>query len=185
MWQGWRSVRRKRWTTQAESNENRDEVSIGWRDFFRVFCSVWVTLVCSVVSSESALIGSSSPVSRSSSSSNYTSFSQPVLSGFAFLFLLWLGSATDYSTHTPTTTPFQYRGGCLQGGQEEFFFTGDGSIRFEVSREIIPTCCQYEYFFWLTTKEQFPYCPYSSCLRLLYDCHEWHRPLRIRIQVKV
>ena len=59
--------------------KKRDEVSIRWRDFFRVFSSVWVTLVCLVVSSESALIGSSSPVSRSSSLSNYILFS-PLLS---------------------------------------------------------------------------------------------------------
>ena len=54
------------------------------------------------------LIGSSSPVSRSSSSSNYIWFLPSVLSGLAFLFLFWLGSATDHSTHTPTTTHFHY-----------------------------------------------------------------------------
>ena len=91
--------------------KKRAEVSIRWRDFFRVSCSVWVTLVCSVVSSESALIGSSSPVSRSSPSSNYILF--PPLLFFslcllAFLFLFWLGSATGHRSHTPTTTPFQY-----------------------------------------------------------------------------
>ena len=55
--------------------KKRAEVSIRWCDFFRVFCSVWFTLVCSVVSSKSALIGSSSPVSRSSSSSKHILFS--------------------------------------------------------------------------------------------------------------
>ena len=57
--------------------QKRAEVSIRWRNFFRVYCSVWVTLVCSVVSSESALIGSSSPVPRSSPSRNYILFSPP------------------------------------------------------------------------------------------------------------
>ena len=75
--------------------------------------SVWVTLVCWVVSSESALIGSSSPVSRLLSSSNYILFSPLLffsLCPLAFLFLSWLGSAADYRPHTPPLlcTPFQY-----------------------------------------------------------------------------
>ena len=77
---------------------------VRWRDFFMVFSSVWVTLVCSVVSSESALIGSSSPVSRSLSSSNYILFSPLLvfsLCPLAFLFVFWLGSAADYRSHTP------------------------------------------------------------------------------------
>ena len=90
-------------------DKKRDEVSMRWHDFFRVFCSVWVTLVCSVVSSESALIGSSSPVSRSSSSSNYILFSPPsVFCLLAFLLLFWLGSASYHRSHTPITTPFHY-----------------------------------------------------------------------------
>ena len=61
------------------------------------------------VSSGSALIGSSSPVFRSSSSSNYILFSPPsVLYLLAFLLLFWLGSATGHRSQTPTTTPFQY-----------------------------------------------------------------------------
>ena len=55
-----------------------------------------------------ALIGSSSFVSRLSSSSNYIWFSPSVLYGVAFLFLFWLGSATDHSAHTPTTAHFYY-----------------------------------------------------------------------------
>ena len=57
----------------------------------------------------SALIGSPSPVSRRSPSSNYVLFSSLlflVLHLFAFLFLFWLGSATDHRPHTPTTTPY-------------------------------------------------------------------------------
>ena len=89
--------------------KRRAELSIRWRDFFRVFGSVWVTLVCSVVSSESTLIESSFPVSRSSSASNYILFYPPsVLRLLAFLLLFWLGSATGHRSHTPTTTPFQY-----------------------------------------------------------------------------
>lgn len=33
------------------------------------------------------------------------------MSGLAFLFMYWLGSATDYSAYTPTITPFQCSGG--------------------------------------------------------------------------
>ena len=76
-------------------------MSIRWRDFFRVFCSVWVTLVCLVVSSEIALIGGSSPVSRSLSRAITHRFPPSFLAGLAFLFLFWLGSATDHSSHTP------------------------------------------------------------------------------------
>lgn len=56
-----------------------------------------------------ALIGSSSPVSRASSSSNYILFSSLmflVLCLLAFLFLLWLGCAVGYRPHTPTSTLF-------------------------------------------------------------------------------
>ena len=58
----------------------------------------------SFVSSRRVLIGSSSPVSRSSSSSNYTSFSPSVLAGLAFL-----GSATEHSSHTPLLPLFSRR----------------------------------------------------------------------------
>ncbi len=58
-------------------------------------------LVVLFVSSGSALIRSHSLVSRSSISGNYTSLSLFVLSGFAFLFLFWLGSAIDHQrAHT-------------------------------------------------------------------------------------
>ena len=62
-----------------------------------------------------ALIGSSPPVSRSASSSNYISFPPLVLAGLAFLFLYWLGSATDHSSHT--TTPFRWASHIDQSGQ--------------------------------------------------------------------
>ena len=67
----------------------------------------FVVLGVSVYQLGSALIRSPSPVSRSSFSRNYTSFFSSVLSGFAFLFLFWLGSATDHNAHTLTHTPFQ------------------------------------------------------------------------------
>ena len=35
----------------------------------------------------------------------------------AFHLLFWLGSATGHGPHTPTTTPFQYRGWfCIEEG---------------------------------------------------------------------
>ncbi len=68
-----------------------------------------ICLVVSFVSSRSALIGSHSPVSRSSSSGNYILFPPPVFSTFALFFLFLLGTTSDHSTHTPTTIPFQYR----------------------------------------------------------------------------
>lgn len=55
-----------------------------------------------------SLIWSSSPVSRLSSSSNYTSCSPSVLSAFAFSSCFGQAIASDHSAHTPTTTPFQY-----------------------------------------------------------------------------
>ncbi len=63
------------------------EVSIRWRSvaglgFFLSPCFVSYGIV---------LIRSHSPVSRSSFSSNYTSFSSSVLSALDFLFLFWLG----------------------------------------------------------------------------------------------
>ncbi len=54
-----------------------------------------------------ALIGSSSPVSRTSSSSNYILFPPPVFCPFAFLLLFWLGSAAGHRSHKTITTPFQ------------------------------------------------------------------------------
>ena len=45
------------------------------------------------------LIGSSSPISRSSSSRITHRFPPSVLAGLAFLILFWIGSATDHSTH--------------------------------------------------------------------------------------
>ncbi len=58
-------------------------------------------LVVLFVSSGSALIGVHSPVSRSSILGSYTLLSSSVLSGFAFLFLFWLGSAIDHQrAHT-------------------------------------------------------------------------------------
>ncbi len=62
------------------------------------------------VSSGIELIGSFSPLSKSSSSSNYTFFSPLlflVLSLLALFLLFWLGSSFDHSAHTPTNTPFQ------------------------------------------------------------------------------
>ncbi len=58
-----------------------------------------------------ALIGSHSPVSRSSSSRKLHTvfpllFLVPRL--LAPFLLFWLGSASDHSAHTPTTTLFQY-----------------------------------------------------------------------------
>ena len=50
-----------------------------------------------------AFIGSHSSVSRSSSSSNYISSPPSVFSVLAFLFLLWLGSATDHSAQTQSS----------------------------------------------------------------------------------
>ena len=67
-------------------------------------------LVVSFVSSGSALIGSHSPVSRSSFSGNYTSLSHFVLSGFAFLFLFWLGSAIDHQRAHTHYYPFSIDG---------------------------------------------------------------------------
>ena len=65
------------------------------------------------VSSGSALIGSSSLVFQSPSSSNYILFSlSSVLCLLAFLLLFWLGSATGRRPHTPTTTHFQHAHHC-------------------------------------------------------------------------
>ena len=94
-------------------HEKRAEVSIRWR----TVCWFGFLLSSCFVSSGYALIGSSSPVSRSSSSSNYILFSPPsVLCLLAFLLLFWLGSATGHSPHTPTTTPFQYTQWSRLGG---------------------------------------------------------------------
>lgn len=60
------------------------------------------------VSTTSALIESSSLLSRSSSASNYILFSLPVFCPFEFLLLVWLGFAADHRLRIPTTTPFQY-----------------------------------------------------------------------------
>ena len=52
------------------------------------------------------LIGSSSPVSRSSSSRITHRFPPSLLAGLAFLFFFRLGSATDHSSHTPLLALF-------------------------------------------------------------------------------
>ena len=54
-----------------------------------------------------ALIESSPPVSRVSSSSNYTSFFPFSFVWLRFSLLVLASSATDHSTHTPITTLFQ------------------------------------------------------------------------------
>ena len=68
---------------------------------------VWVSLLSRVVSSGSALIGNSSPLSKSSSSSNYIPFPSSVLVDLALFLLFLLGSAADHRPHTPTTNPVQ------------------------------------------------------------------------------
>ena len=71
----------------------------------------FVCLVSFICQLRNALIGSSSPASRASSSRNSILFSLLLfldLRLLAFLFLFWLGCAIDNRLHTPTTTPFQY-----------------------------------------------------------------------------
>ena len=81
--------------------EKRAEVSVRWRGV----CGFGFLVSSCFVSCGIVLIGSSSPVSRSSSSSNYTMFSFRlffVLCLLAFLFSFWLGCAVDHKPHTPT-----------------------------------------------------------------------------------
>ncbi len=82
----------------------RAEVSIRWRG---VVGLGFVLSPC-FVSFGIALIGSHSPVSRSSSSSNYTSFFPFCFVWLRFSLLVLASSATDHRAHTPTTTPFHY-----------------------------------------------------------------------------
>lgn len=90
----------------------RAELSSRWRGV----CPVWVWICFGQFGCQlgSALIGSSSPVSRLSSSRNYTPLSlmfyPPIdRSNLSLLSLrFWLGSATDHRPNTPSTTPFQH-----------------------------------------------------------------------------
>ena len=102
-WQRWRSKRYQRrswnwWPSEGMKSELR--CLFGGAEF-----------VCFGFQPRRALIGTSSPVSSPSSSSNYILFSPVpflILRLFAFLFLFWLGCAVDHRPHTPTTNPFQY-----------------------------------------------------------------------------
>ena len=81
--------------------ERTRRMKIGWRGVWGFLCQLG-----------SASIGSSSPVSRSSSSSNKTRFFSSVLACLALLVRVWLGLAADHRPHTPTTTPFHWRPRC-------------------------------------------------------------------------
>ena len=103
-------------TTDEKMKVVTDECAEVSRGMTIRWCGVcWFGFLLSsrFVSSGSALIGSSSPVSRSSSSRNDTvspssslSFAVFILCLLALLFLFWLGSGADHRPHTPTTTPF-------------------------------------------------------------------------------
>lgn len=85
----------------------RGELSIEWRDFFRMLHFVGVLFV----QLRSALIEHHSPVSRSSSSRYYTLFPLSFDLGFAFSHLSsssGLGHGADHRSHIPITTTFHH-----------------------------------------------------------------------------
>ena len=98
-WQRWSLVENERKeqhkNTKASKSKKRDLTQVArsllvWVSRLILFCQLWI-----------ALIGSHSPVSSSSLSRGITHcFSPSILSGLAFLFLFWLGSAIDHSAHT-------------------------------------------------------------------------------------
>ncbi len=97
-------------------DQKRAEMSIRWRGV----CWFEFLLSSCFVSSGIALIESDSPVSRSPpTSKDHHPLLFLLLHRFAFLFLFWLGSATDHNAHTPTTTRFQYLSSIDRGSSSQ------------------------------------------------------------------